>query len=409
MTATLGALTDRQVLDSIGAEIDTLRASYARLLEWLAEADSRGPSHTLGYGSIAGLLVGTFNLPPGEARRMVAQARDLHPTIAISGATVAAKCPHTARALAEGRVDPGHVEVIRKALATLGDLSPEQVEEAELALLEQAQRLTPSRLATVAERIRDHVDPDGDPPKEEPEKKEPRQYLSRRQGGDGRWHFHGWLDAESGSVFNALLLPLERPRTGEGERDTRGAGERAGSALADLVIIASNAPDLPVHNGVKTEVTMTLSYERTREEARNAGLIGDEYVSAAEARRVACDAHVIPAVLGTKSQPLDVASPSYVVPAHIRRALVLRDRGCTHPGCDRPAAACHSHHVESWVDGGETKLINLALVCQSHHLLVHASEWEIQLKGGRVWWVPPTYIDPDRTPRLNELHRRLDL
>jgi hypothetical protein len=110
--------------------------------------------------------------------------------------------------------------------------------------------------------------------------------------------------------------------------------------------------------------------------------------------------------MGGPSKPLDIAVPEYVVPAHIRRALVLRDRGCVFPGCAKPASVCHSHHVKSWLEGGQTELGNLVLLCGHHHRLIHNSEWEIELINGTAQVYPPAYVDPERNPRVNTLHRR---
>ena len=62
-----------------------------------------------------------------------------------------------------------------------------------------------------------------------------------------------------------------------------------------------------------------------------------EPISAAEARRMACDAQILPAVLGGDSQVLDLGRARRLFTGPIRRALILRDRGCGFPGCDRPA------------------------------------------------------------------------
>jgi HNH endonuclease len=79
-----------------------------------------------------------------------------------------------------------------------------------------------------------------------------------------------------------------------------------------------------------------------------------------------------------------------VVPAGMRRALVLRDRTCRWPGCGRPATWCDAHHLDSWLDEGETKLSNLALLCRRHHRLVHEGGWVlVRTPGGELEAVPP--------------------
>ena len=89
-------------------------------------------------------------------------------------------------------------------------------------------------------------------------------------------------------------------------------------------------------------------------------------------RRLACDAEIIPAVLGTERQLLELGRSRRLVSAGQRTALWLRDRGCTFPGCTIPAAWTRAHHITHWAAGGATDLTNLALLCQRHHTEVHA-------------------------------------
>jgi hypothetical protein len=88
----------------------------------------------------------------------------------------------------------------------------------------------------------------------------------------------------------------------------------------------------------------------------------------------------------------------------MRRALVLRDHGCTFPGCTTPAKWCDAHHRHHWADGGPTALPNLVLLCRTHHDLIHHSDWHITMRHDRPEFIPPTYIDPTRTPRRNSVH-----
>ena len=84
-----------------------------------------------------------------------------------------------------------------------------------------------------------------------------------------------------------------------------------------------------------------------------------------------CDACISRVITGGRSEVLDVGRSTRTIPIAMWRALVARDRGCSHPLCDRPAAWCDGHHVVHWADGGETKLENLRLLCRRHHRMVH--------------------------------------
>ncbi len=82
------------------------------------------------------------------------------------------------------------------------------------------------------------------------------------------------------------------------------------------------------------------------------------------------------------SLPLDVGAVTDLIPAHLRRAVIVRDRHCAAPGCDQPPAACQVHHIIPRSQGGATKLTNLLLLCTFHHLiLVHRWGWTITLNA----------------------------
>ena len=83
----------------------------------------------------------------------------------------------------------------------------------------------------------------------------------------------------------------------------------------------------------------------------------------------------------------------------MRRALHLRDGGCSFPGCTRRPRRCHAHHVRHWADGGTTELDNLTLLCSRHHHLVHHNGWTVTMIDRRPWFRPPTWIDPHQEPR----------
>ena len=129
------------------------------------------------------------------------------------------------------------------------------------------------------------------------------------------------------------------------------------------------------------------------------GLVGaEEAISPAEARRLACDAAVVPLVLGLPLGAPGRGRLSYTVPEAMRRALVLRDQGCSFSGCNRRAERCHGHHVHHWVDGGATCLTNLCLLCTFHHRLVHHGDWQVEMIDGRPWFIPPAWLDPEQRP-----------
>ncbi|MFF0338292.1 DUF222 domain-containing protein [Kribbella sp. NPDC004875] len=146
--------------------------------------------------------------------------------------------------------------------------------------------------------------------------------------------------------------------------------------------------------GAKANITVTIDLADLRSTAADA--IGDvvygDGLSAAALRLLACDAKIIPLVLGSNSEPLDVGRSQRLVTRSLRRALNARDRGCV--VCGAPPIMCDAHHLISWLHGGDTKLTNLALLCRRHHRALHAGEWTITIINNQVHVSRPTWTTP---------------
>ncbi|MHC6220949.1 HNH endonuclease signature motif containing protein [Arthrobacter sp. MMS24-S77] len=124
-------------------------------------------------------------------------------------------------------------------------------------------------------------------------------------------------------------------------------------------------------------------------------------VPAATLRKLACDADIIPVVLGGEGQVLDIGRASRIFPPHLRKAITARDKGCAFPRCTMPAPWCEAHHIEYWSRGGPTSAANGTLLCSHHHHLIHKEDWRIQVRNQIPWFIPPPHTDPDRKPRRN--------
>ncbi len=148
---------------------------------------------------------------------------------------------------------------------------------------------------------------------------------------------------------------------------------------------------------------VTLDYDTLIERLFSATLDYGQRLSAAQTRLTACDCKIIPVVMGGAGEPLDVGRAQRTVPLGIRRALVARDRGCRFPGCDRAPALCHAHHIQEWNRDGHTAVQNCVLLCPTHHRWVHATGWDITIRGNLIDFRPPAILDPDRRPLHNPL------
>jgi hypothetical protein len=101
-------------------------------------------------------------------------------------------------------------------------------------------------------------------------------------------------------------------------------------------------------------------------------------VSAECARRLLCDAGVVPILDDEHGNPLNVGRKTRTLSAAIRRALGQRDEHCQFPGCEN-RRFLDGHHIRHWLNGGETSLQNLTLLCRRHHLLVHEGGFSLQI------------------------------
>ncbi|MEV4312116.1 DUF222 domain-containing protein [Actinocrispum sp. NPDC049592] len=374
-------------------------------LELVAHLNNQGLATELGYSNPAALLVHALRISPKEAKRRLAQAEELFPSITPTGSVIEPALPATASALAAGDIGSEAVDVIRKTLKDLPDLEPEKLALAESTMVAQAAEDDPNALARFGTRVRNIVDPDGPPPPD-PEPKQPDRILHIRARRDGGLDFRGHLPAEDAHLLHPVIKKGEQRPTDRA--DDRCQAERTADAFVETLRMAAQCPSQPTKNGLRTPVAITISYDDLLKDLDDRILVGpDTYLTAREARRIACDSHLFPAVLGSKSEPLDIGVSSYTVPAHIRRALILRDGGCAFPSCGAPASACDAHHIIHWRNHGPTKVDNLVLLCPHHHRLVHRSDWTIQMVDRIPRFIPPAYIDPHRRPRTNSARRSI--
>ncbi|MFN7148680.1 MAG: DUF222 domain-containing protein [Microthrixaceae bacterium] len=104
-----------------------------------------------------------------------------------------------------------------------------------------------------------------------------------------------------------------------------------------------------------------------------------------------CDPVLYAALLDSLGLPVDMGRSVRTVTPAQRRALVLRDGGCTFPGCECPAAWTDAHHIDEWDAGdGPTDLDNLLLLCRRHHRVAHRAGWQVTLDidGWSIWRTP---------------------
>ena len=247
------------------------------------------------------------------------------------------------------------------------------------------------------------------------------------------------LDSASEAAFTAAIHALAKPQTSpSGELDPRTAGQRRADALLTLAKL-STTPDKDVRgSGSAARVTVTIPLtallagldlgDRFGGDGSSGGVGGHccdercahpitgvcaddggsaradhedgqaaasvkhgttgygQILSPAEARMFACDAQIIPVVLGSKGEILDMGRAKRLITPGLRDYLHARDKGCTYPGCSAPPSWCDGHHIIHWARGGPTDRDNLALLCRHHHTVVHRHEHTATVDDDGVHW-----------------------
>lgn len=203
-----------------------------------------------------------------------------------------------------------------------------------------------------------------------------RAYLHVSPVMDGMVKIDGMLDPETGqALIDALKATRERLQPVDGMPDMRPVSQQNASALHHLLGIAlasggvGNGP-----SGLPVTVFVTTSVESLQAQLQDAGaipaeLVGSGPIPAATARRLACDANIIPAVLDGQSRILDLGTAKRSIPKYLRAAVTARDHHCRFDDCQHPIEEVH--HVIFWSHGGPTSLENLAGLCRAHHHAVH--------------------------------------
>jgi hypothetical protein len=123
------------------------------------------------------------------------------------------------------------------------------------------------------------------------------------------------------------------------------------------------------------------------------------------ARRLACEADIIPVVLDGNGVVLDEGRAKPLATFEQRIAIEAMQATCSHPDCSVSIDDCRIHHVDPWEDGGPTDLSDLAALCDAHHHLVHEGGWGFTLTPDRI----ATWTRPDGevywTGTINDRHQ----
>lgn len=327
-------------------------------------------------------------------------------------------------AVCEGEISMAQAEGMISGLKQLpARLTRQDLERCQARLLAEADSLGPYELRVLAARMVELIDPEA---AEEAEAvrlaREERRARRGRQlritpDFHGSMRIIGQLPLADGALLQAQIEALLPPASSYASDDEMPTMEaRRADALVSLTQLAASSGQMPEHGLDRPHVHVTVGLETLTNGLGRVGLLGSsehQQLSAGEARRLACDADLIPVVLGGHSQPLDVGRTHRLVPKALRMALTHRDQGCSFPHCSVAAPACEAHHIQPWWAGGETSIANTVLLCARHHRLVEPdpnqsreSQWQARIDTGTglPMFIPPRHIDPARKPRQHRRH-----
>lgn len=362
-------LADSQLL----ADTDRLLAAKTRLDAILARRLQRVEARDL-----------TVAAHGRQTRSWLIEDKLLDATDAARRMTVARNLPahpDLEDAFASARLNHDHARVI---LACLRRTPPDLREVVEKELIKAAETVDPAMLARFCRELVARLGGDEDA-EAAAQRRFSRRWARLVDTFDGMVRLDGMLDPLSAATIRAAIAPLlERA----GDVDDRCVAQRTADALVALAEHAMADGILPDHGGEKPQLIVTMNYPDfiAGQESKllaSAKLNGIP-ISGATARMLACDAGIIPIVLGSHGEALDIGRKTAVWTAAQRRTLRAEHDGCGFPGCQAPANRCQAHHITYRSRGGPTAVSNGVLLCRFHHWLIHHSNWNIAKDHGKI-------------------------
>ncbi|MGM7775472.1 DUF222 domain-containing protein [Arthrobacter sp. KNU-44] len=386
-----------------------------------------------GYRNAAEFLRARLRISIGEARRRLVLASGVLPQTGIAGQDVPARHELLAEALSTAAVPSRSATIISMALDQVRHIADaDTAHQMEHSLTRTAVESDPDFVSRMAKRWVDAIDQDGSEPGEEELRH--RQGAFIRKPRRGLHHLEIFATAEQFETLATAMNTAANPRlqpnaagtgtgTGTGpatgpDLDRRSRAQKLLDGLTGACAVALATGELPANGGLRPQLMVTIDYRDLLEHLDHLGRetpAGPRLSSGASTfqgplhpaviRKIACDADIIPVLLGSDSRVLDIGRTTRIFPPHIRKAIIARDQGCAFPDCTIPAPWCEAHHITYWSHGGTTGTDNGTLLCSHHHHVIHKEHWTITLDTGTAWFKPPPHVDPRQTPRRNHHFR----
>ncbi len=407
-------LTDRRQLDLV-ADLLTVQSRLVGVVHTvLGQVDRGGAAMTAHGVPTVSWLASELRYTRGQASAMVHHANDLSRFTQIGDA------------LRDGLANERQAQAVTQVLRTMpADLGVEAEQRAQATMVGFCAQFDSRELGTLSRHLVEVVAPEvADEVEAKRQERELRDAQQARQlnfsdDGHGSTIIKGSLPSADAALIKAQIeaLAQQMHRTALELRDPTvpqpSWPQRRADALVELARRVAIQQAAPKHGGDRPHLAILIDYEDLLGDCRGAGLADGTRLTAGQLRQYACDAGILPVILGGASGVLDVGREQRLVTPDIRRALQVRDKGCVFPGCDRPAADCDAHHIVPWAQGGETSLSNLCLLCKHHHNLLEPNpkrsaelQWQIRISpDGIPEVIPPRFVDKHRQPRSHQRFR----
>lgn len=373
-------------------EVDRLISRLQAVrLSLVAEADRSEVAAASGLTGTSAWLAASTRRDGGHA------ARDVRLATALDNGL-----PVTREALAAGDMSTEHAQVIAAATAQLpAGLSLHERAAIESDLVHRARLVDPGtlrregrRILSATERSRAEVDAHEDQVlRTEEDSALAKSRLTWHHNDDGTTTGHFTLPSLAASILAKTVQQIASPRrfAQQAAKAAKAAGantrgelaaatwdafrgadgdwaHRYGTAFVELL---EHLPTDSLSGKVAATVVVTIDHDRLKDAVGAAHLDTGQDLSASETRRLACNAGIVPAVLGGRSVPLDLGRQERFFTEAQRVALATTYDTCAADGCDRPYAWSELHHEDPWSQGGRTDLAKAVPLCGHHHRRAH--------------------------------------
>ena len=386
------SLVQGAVVESLSrAELDGVVARLRQIRSWCDAVEVRVSRRARELAEAPEQVVGEHGRRPvPETRRAVAREE------------ACTTMPSFEQALAASDITAGHVDALAAAVSGVSDPTRAAVSSYEAALVAAAKRQTVAEFERSARELVRQIEGQQIHASDAERLDEQRKRSRVKRWVDtvtGMHHTHVELDPVRDETFwTAVQAQLGCLRQQDGNRLTPFT-----QLEIDAVVTAASAGQtgerLP-------EISILLDYLTLLHGLHPYSVcetVAGVQLPVSTARRLCCDATIIPIVLSGNSEILDLGRELRTCNRAQRRALRARHRSCAHPDCTVTFDACRLHHVRWWwKDLGPTDLDNLLPLCEQHHHLVHEGGWTLTLTPDRTaTWTRPDGTTYHHSPTTN--------